>query len=511
MKRHGIFLLILALTLGLLSGCSQEKEPYVPTGGALAGEEQTTPTRPNVQETPAVSLVYYPSRTLNPMDAKDYTNRALFSLIYQGLFAVDGEYTVWPILCESYNVSPDMKTYTFHLADAYFSDGTPLTAADVAASLTASRESPWYGGRLQQVDTVTPYGDTVVLTLKTPMENLPMLLDIPILKAGELDASQPVGTGPFRLDISAQGKWLRRQAGWWCDGALPVDAEFITLVEAQSTPGIRDSFEFEGVSLVCADPGRADYVDFRGDHELFDCENGLFLYMVVNEKSELLSDPALRAALTHAIDRQSISQRYYRGFAQPASLPASPDSPWYNRSLSQRFAYDADKFAAAVAASDAEDKSVTMVLCSDDVMRRRVGNAVAAMLEAGGISVTIQEVSADRLDETLRWSSYDLYLGQTKLSANMDLSAFFASNGSLKYGGLSDPGIYAMCLEALANSGNYYNLHEMVMEEGQLIPILFQNYAVYAQRGVFTGLQPARDNLFFYHTGRTLADALVKE
>ena len=65
--------------------------------------------------------------------------------------------------------------------------------------------------------------------------------------------------------------------------------------------------------------------------------------------------------------------------------------------------------------------------------------------------------------------------------------------------------------EALANSGNYYNLHEMVMEDAQLIPILFRSYAVYATRGLVTELAPARDNLFFYTLERTMADAQITD
>ena len=68
------------------------------------------------------------------------------------------------------------------------------------------------------------------------------------------------------------------------------------------------------------------------------------------------------------------------------------------------------------------------------------------------------------------------------------------------------PAVLTVAREALANSGNYYNLHEMVMEDAQLIPILFRSYAVYATRGLVTDLSPARDNLFFYTLGRTLAD-----
>ena len=93
----------------------------------------------------------------------------------------------------------------------------------------------------------------------------------------------------------------------------------------------------------------------------------------------------------------------------------------------------------------------------------------------------------------------------------MDLSAFFAPEGSLSFGGMSDPATYSLCLDALANSGNYYNLHQKILEKGMLCPILFRSYAIYTQRGSFRGLTPARDNLFFYHLGRTLEDALVTE
>ena len=51
----------------------------------------------------------------------------------------------------------------------------------------------------------------------------------------------------------------------------------------------------------------------------------------------------------------------------------------------------------------------------------------------------------------------------------------------------------------------------MVMEDAQLIPILFRSYAVYATRGLVTELTPARDNLFFYTLERTMADAQITD
>lgn len=512
MKRILPFLLALSLCLGLLAGCAGDGKPYIPTGDALEDENAPTATvkPPDVVEN-TMSLVYYPARTLNPFQSTDYTNRVLFGLIYQGLFAVSAEYKAAPILCQSYRMSADMKTYTFTLADAYFSDGTPVTAEDVVASLKAAQQSPYFGNRLQHATAISAQEGQVVIGLDVPMENLPILLDIPVVKATEVQASNPLGTGPFQLDSSPQGKWLRRQPGWWCSATTPVTVEQINLVVAASAVQIRDGFESQGISLVCSDPGRIDYVDFRRDHELWDCENGQFLYLACHEKSELFADPAVRAALTHAIDRDTLVNSYYHGFAMSATLPASPESPYYNRTLSRKFDYDPQKFIDAVAATQVESKEITLLLCGDDQMRVRVATAIAKMLEDAGLNVTLTQVETAEFDETLRWGTYDLYLGQTKLSANMDLSAFFGSKGSLKYGGLDDEAIYDMCLEALANTGNYYNLHKMVAEEGQLVPILFQNYAVYTHRGVLYDFQPARDNIFYYDLGRTLEDAKVTE
>lgn len=512
MKRILPFLLAVSLCLGLLAGCAGDGKPYVPTGDALEDENAPTATvkPPEVVEN-TMSLVYYPAKTLNPFQAMDDSNRVLFGLIYQGLFAVSAQYKAAPILCQSYRMSADMKTYTFTLAEACFSDGAALTAEDVVASLMAAQQSPYFGNRLQHITTITAQAGEVVIELDVPMENLPILLDVPVVKATEVSESNPLGTGPYLLDNAPQGKWLRRQPVWWCDARLPMAVEQINLVAAESPVQIRNGFEAMEITLVCSDPARIDYVDFRRDHELWVCENGQFLYLACNEKSELFADPAVRSALTHAIDRDALVKTYYRGFASSATLPASPESPYYNHTLSRKFGYDPQKFISAVAATEVESKEVTLLLCGDDQMRVRVGNAIAKMLEDAGLQVTVNQVAVEDFEETLRWGTYDLYLGKTKLSSNMDLSAFFSNKGTLKFGGLADPAMYAMCLEALANTGNYYNLHKMVAEDGRLVPILFQQHAVYTHRGVLYDLQPARDNIFYYDLGRTLEDAKVTE
>lgn len=511
MKRRvlSLFLSVL-LTAGLFSGCSEDESPYIPTGdaldmGGIGGTQATEP--PSDQE---LTLVYYPDRSLNPYTATDFTNRTLFGLLYQGLFSVDRNYQAVPILCKSYRISPDLKTYTFQLENALFSDGTALTANDVVASLTAAKAGAYYSGRFQHIISMTAEDSTVVIQLDTPFQNLPLLLDIPVVKASQVDSANPLGTGPYVMDSSVGGRCLRRQAAWWCSNTATfvVHAPFIPLVEAESPSQIRDEFEFANVGLVCADPGSDTYADYRCDYELWDCENGLFLYLVCNAKSTVFSNNAVRQALTHAIDRDYLVETYYRGFARSATLPASPLSPCYDTALAEHYGYSKPKFTAALTDAGLQGASVTLLLNSDDSLRLRVGRNIAKMLTDCGLSVTVLELNSQKFVEHLIWGEYDLYLGQTKLSANMDLTAFFRQNGSLSYGGLADATIYAIMQEALANSGNYYNLHELVMEDAQLCPILFRSYAVYATRGLVTDLSPTRDNVFYYSLGRTMEDAL---
>ncbi len=506
-------ILVLVLLFVTLTGCSAQGEtPYVPTGDGLTWDEDYTgpiPTKPQdtVQE---LTLTYYPDRSMNPYICTDFTNRGLFTLLYQSLFTVDRDYHVEPQLCKQYFVSEDMRTYTFYLEQATFSDGSVLTAQDVVASLLAARESTFYSGRFLHVKEVALSADGgVTVTLDTACEDLPVLLDIPILKQTQVAEDRPLGTGPYMLQTNALGDYLSRRNDWWCRAKMTVTAPSIALISAESPTQIRDEFQFGELGLVCADPGSDRYADYRCDYELWDCENGIFLYLACNMDSEVFSDPNVRTALTHAIDRDTLVEDYYRGFARSATLPASPLSPYYNETLAARFGYDGTVFAQAVNDAGMQEKPVVLLVNSDDSLRVRVARDMGQMLSDCGLAVEMKELGGSSYTKALRNKEYDVYLGQTKLSANMDLSAFFAGSGALSYGSINDVAMYTLCLESLANYGNYYTLHQRVMEDGRLVPILFRSYAVYATRGLLTGLTPARDSVFYYSLGKTMESARI--
>lgn len=515
MKKLLCLLLCGAVLAGMLAGCATGETVYVPTGDGLTWDDgNTNPTETEGNgEVQALSLVYYPDRTLNPYSCVDFTNRALFPLLYQSLFIVNRDYQIEPLLCKRYTMSEDMRIYTFYMENATFSDGAPLTAADVVASLTAAKESDLYGGRFQHVTEILLSEDGgVTLKLNTACENLPLILDVPIIKENQLENPFPLGTGPYVLDNNSAGMGLlRRRSNWWCRADMTVTAPSIGLVVAESPAQIRDKFEFSDVELVCVDPGSDRYADYRCDFEIWDCENGFFLYLACNMDSAVFSKPEVRSKLTFAIDRDTLAESYYRNFARSAVLPASPLSPFYSAVLASRYGYDSVRFAQQISDSGLRDTPIVLMVNSDDSLRVRVARAIGQMISDCGLNVELKEVGGNAYLNALRNREYDLYLGQTRLSPNMDLSAFFAGTGALSYGGINDVAMYTLCRDSLANVGNYFTLHQTIMEDGRLCPILFRSYAVYATRGLLTGLTPSRDNVFYYSLGKTMEGALLKE
>lgn len=516
-------LLSLFLSAALLCGCvaNKPREAYVPTGDALLLEGQD-PEDLAVEEAPQeLTLSYYPDRSMNPLVGNNITNRSLFSLIYQGLFATDSSYNTYPILCAHYQVSSDNKTYTIYLEpNATFSDGTRLTAQDVLATYQAAKESSYYGGRFTHILSMSLSGsDSVTFQLETPYENLALLLDIPILKASEVNADFPLGTGPYAFVQGANAASLSKVASWWCGNAkVPARALTIHLIEGTSQAQIRDEFEFGDLNLAVANPMVDSFAEYLCDYELWNTDTGVFTYLACNTlySPYFKDDDTLRKALTYAIDREYINDTFYNGLAQPSTLPCSPSSPYYNENLAEKYAYDDMKFVDAISGLDLpedknhETKKLLILVNCDDSTRLRTARYLAEHLTSLGIPAGTLEYGGSTsvtYEQVIIAGTYDMYLGQTKLPPTMELTAFFRNWGNLSANGVTDGTLYNMTKEALANSGNYYNLNQMVADDGKVIPILFGANCVYSERGQLLDLSPARDNVFFYTLGKTMESA----
>ena len=87
MKRLFSAVLLCVVLMVPLFGCSTDEFVYVPTGDALfnEGDDLEEYLSQGEEEIDVLTMGYYPDRSMNPILCTDYTNRTLFSLMYQSL------------------------------------------------------------------------------------------------------------------------------------------------------------------------------------------------------------------------------------------------------------------------------------------------------------------------------------------------------------------------------------------------------------------------------------------
>ena len=525
MKKRVSVLLIFALFLSLLTGCSGGKldfswftskftgktadqtqaEQETAAAEEAAAPETTAVVTEVFNDISAFGLAYQKSYGVHPYNCESLNNRCILSFLYEPLFVVGSEtFEVSPVLAESYDVSGDGLTTTVHIRpEARFSDGSPVTAQDAAYSLLSSRGTVYYGSRLRHVLSITADDETTLtLTTDTAYECLPLLLDIPIIKDGSVDEASPLGSGPYVMESDTR---LVRNANWWQTAAPIVDFDEISLTLVEKTSEVRDNFEYENVNLVLTDPNSAAFAGFHNDYELWDAKSPIMQYVGYNINSKVFSNYGLRSAITYAIDREHIATDIMGGFAQAAVLPASPDAPFYDVKLANTYSYSLTKFQQQLESASVEDMdhdgtldlyvsslgyavpvSGTMIVCSSSYIRVQAATEVARMLNDLGFNITVKSMEYTEYKNALLQGNFDLYYGEVRLSPNFDLSPFFGATGTLNYGSLSDSTMMNLCSMALVNSGNTYNLYKRVCERGYITPILFKSYALYTTRGAVT-------------------------
>ena len=132
MKRNRLFaLLCLVCTLSMLTGCWSDPPM---DSMELPGQGSQEEPEEEVALPTSFALPYASDQTLDPVTCPDGIQQTVGSLLYEGLFRLDLQLEPQPWLCRSYSYDPATFTYTFTLRSGVtFSDGSALTAADVAA------------------------------------------------------------------------------------------------------------------------------------------------------------------------------------------------------------------------------------------------------------------------------------------------------------------------------------------------------------------------------------------
>ena len=497
MKNTILKLLCLLGTVSMLTGCWAD-----PPMESMELPEQSSPeeTEEAVVLPDAFSLPYMPDQTLDPVTCPDGVQQVVGSLLYEGLFRLDRQLDPQPWLCQSYSYDPSAFTYTFTLRSGVtFSDGSPLTAADVAATLRRVQSSQRYGARLAQVASVTAGDGVVTVTLSTANTGFPALLDIPIVKSGTETSLTPIGTGPYVFTADESGTILTPHSGWWADADRPVDQ--ITLSAAQDWETVLYQFSSHDIQLITADLTGTDPITATGNISYEDADTTILQYVGFNIRREPFQDPAARRALGLGINRATLVSAVLSGHAQAAQFPLSPVSPLYPAEQEAVYSYDA--FAAAMEAAgltSGQPRTVTLLVNAENNFKVSAAEYIAQALSDFDLNVQVEALSWEAYTAALQAGDFDLYYGEVKLTADWNLSALVGTSGSLNYGGWSDPET-DLLLSSYASAEDRAAAMEALCirlaDQAPILPRCFSASSVLYQTGVVTGLTPTMTEPFY--------------
>ncbi|WP_454048589.1 ABC transporter substrate-binding protein [Cellulomonas sp. Marseille-Q8402] len=306
------------------------------------------------------------SRCIDPQQVGNNDAIAVARQTVASLTAQDPESgDIVPWLAESWEVSDDASSYTFHLRDdATFADGTPIDAASVktnfdaivALGATASLGSQYLVG-YEGTTVVDPH--TVTVDFAAPSAQFlqaSSTFSLGLLSPASAEltpeercAGDYVGSGPFAVDSYTpdQEVVLTRVPGyaWGSEANDHTGAAYLDTVTFQVIPessvraGSLQSGQIDATAAIAA----VDQPQFDGNGFWLEqrANPGVAYQLFPNESSALASDEAVRVAISKGIDRQQIVDTVLTERDQAATGVLSHSTPLFE-SLADDLAYDPD-------------------------------------------------------------------------------------------------------------------------------------------------------------------------
>ncbi|PWW00463.1 peptide/nickel transport system substrate-binding protein [Hoeflea marina] len=345
-------------------------------------------------------------------------DEVVYANVFEGLTRFGPDGAVLPDLAQSWEISEDGLVYIFKLQSGVtFHDGSTFDAEDVKFSLDRARadestnaQKALFAG-IASVDVVDPM--TVKVTLSKPNGSFlfNMAWGDAIMVAPETaadNATNPVGTGPFRFSEWVKGDHvdLVRNPNYW-GAAVSLDKvtfKFIsdpTAAFAAMMAGDLDAYPNfpapENLTQFEADP--------RFQVLIGSTEGETILAM--NNKKPPLDNIKVREAISHAIDRQAIIDGAMFGYGTPIGTHFAPHNPAYV-DLTAQSAFDPDKSRALLADAGVKDLTLSLKLPPPSYARRG-GEIIAAQLRDIGITTEITNVEwAQWLSDVFKAKNFDL-------------------------------------------------------------------------------------------------------
>ena len=383
-----------------------------------------------------------------------------------------------------------------------FSDGTPLTANHVAATLERARWSPRYTGRLSDVRSIRTGDGQVLITLSRPNASFIARLDIPIVKAGTEGDPAPVGTGRFLWHQDEDAPVLLPNPESWRKESLPLRQ--IPLVSCKDSDSMAYAFFSRKVQLVTWDLTGTIPFNATGVSSYTDAPTSIMQYLGFNLKSPLFSNPALRAAISLGIDRDACVGSHLLNHAMAAEFPLSPVSPLYPADLAR--SYSAASYAAAMEElgfTAGKERRATMIVSAENTFRLEMARQIALELSKYDLKIDVTPLPWTDFQAALSAGQYDLYYAECKLPADWDLSALLAPDGTLNFSGYTDEQLPGLLAEASSATGTLradalQALCAHLQQQAPIVPVCFKNISVLLPDKTVKIAAPTATDPFFH-------------
>jgi len=416
---------------------------------------------------------------LDPAIGLDANNLAFYRNVYEGLTEyAPGSTEVRPALAESWDISEDGRTYTFHLREGVtFHDGTEFTADAVVKSFDRMAEIGQGPARfLKPIESWTAIDDaTVEITLIDPysffLGNLPWL---PIISPAALDehagsdlaqewlSTHAVGTGPYQLDnfeinnrvdlVAYEDYWQEWQPG------TPTSVTMTLVTDSATRQQLlqQGQTQFVGSGFSPA--------DFTALSQLPNIETivqpGLALRTIAlnTQAGGPMADPNFREALIAAFPYQDYV-KYYEGWGDPTNGPIPPGMTGYDASLPV-FEQDLDRAEELFTDGGYVNAGVTldMITVEGASFGQYAGTLLQDALAQFGITLNVQALPWPQIPPLMADPATAFDLGFLNMSANTPdptgmLETSFASynvaaNGGYNWSNIVDPKIDQLIVEA---------------------------------------------------------------
>jgi peptide/nickel transport system substrate-binding protein len=323
--------------------------------------------------------------------------------IYEPLTKINEDSSVAPLLAESWQASPDLKTYTFKLRKGVkFQNGEPFDSAAVkfsfernAVPTSTNKDKSLF----QSFESVTaPDADTIVIALKYSEPNLPFLLgqasaSIVEPKSAPTNATQPVGTGPYQLGNWAKGSSITLNK--WADyrNASAIKLAKVT-IRFISDPAAQVAALLSGdVDAFPRVASARSIAQFKSDPRFNVQVGGSKAKTIVgiNERKKPLDDVRVRRAILAAIDRKAMVEGAADGFGTPIGSFYVPGSLGYVDTTGIN-PYDPEKAKKLLEEAGVKTPLELSLKLPPPSYARQGGEVLAAQLAKVGIVAKIENV-----------------------------------------------------------------------------------------------------------------------